>query len=103
GHDLRTAALRGVAGGYAGRRGGPARRPAGVSKRRALVTGVTGQDGSYLAELLVGYGYDVWGLVRDVDDADPRNLDAVRDELRFVEGDLREPASLRAALRKMRP
>src|SRR5206468_5532514 len=77
--------------------------PAGGSKRRALVTGVTGQDGSYLAELLVGYGYDVWGLVRDVDDADPRNLDAVRDELRFVEGDLREPASLRAALRKMRP
>src|SRR5207247_3678729 len=76
---------------------------AGVGKRRALVTGITGQDGSYLAELLVAEGYEVWGLVRGVDDADPRNLEAVRDELRFVEGDLLEPASLRGALRESRP
>ena len=31
---------------------------------RALITGITGQDGSYLAELLLGKGYDVWGVVR---------------------------------------
>jgi len=33
-------------------------------QRKALITGITGQDGSYLAELLLGKGYDVWGMVR---------------------------------------
>src|SRR4051794_15979343 len=39
-------------------------RPDGVDVRRALITGVTGQDGSYLAELLLGKGYEVHGLIR---------------------------------------
>ena len=38
--------------------------PANMSERRALITGITGQDGAYLAELLLDKGYEVYGLVR---------------------------------------
>ncbi|MGZ6642861.1 MAG: GDP-mannose 4,6-dehydratase [Solirubrobacteraceae bacterium] len=62
---------------------------------RALVTGVTGQDGSYLVELLTQSGTDVVGLVRDPAAA-PAGLDVVR-------GDLLDPASLRAAVRDVAP
>ncbi len=41
-----------------------ARRPAGATRRRALITGITGQDGSYLAELLLAKGYEVHGIIR---------------------------------------
>jgi GDPmannose 4,6-dehydratase len=64
--------------------------------RRALVTGIGGQDGSYLAELLVTEGYDVIGMVR----GEPR---AVPGDVSVVPGDLRDPASLRAALEATRP
>jgi GDPmannose 4,6-dehydratase len=63
---------------------------------RALVTGVTGQDGSYLAELLLSHGYEVVGLVRD-----PTEL--VPDGVSAVPGELLEPATLRAALQSVRP
>ncbi|MGZ6708309.1 MAG: GDP-mannose 4,6-dehydratase [Solirubrobacteraceae bacterium] len=62
---------------------------------RALVTGVTGQDGSYLVELLTQSGTDVVGLVRDPAAA-PAGLAVVR-------GDLLDPASLRAAVRDVAP
>jgi len=55
--------------------------------RRALVTGVAGQDGSYLAELLLERGYEVVGVVRP-GATDPVNLDAVRDRVQLVEADL---------------
>jgi GDPmannose 4,6-dehydratase len=57
---------------------------------RALVTGITGQDGHYLTELLLAEGYDVVGMVRG--DADER------DGVRFVHGDLADHGSLRAAV-----
>jgi GDPmannose 4,6-dehydratase len=66
-----------------------------VSSRRALVTGVTGQDGSYLAELLAADGCDVWGLVRPGSPA-PAGVTAVA-------GDLLDPASLHAAVEAARP
>jgi GDPmannose 4,6-dehydratase len=66
-----------------------------VSSRRALVTGVTGQDGSYLAELLVAGGCYVWGLVRPGSPG-PAGVTAVA-------GDLLDPASLRAAVEIARP
>jgi GDPmannose 4,6-dehydratase len=66
-----------------------------VSSRRALVTGITGQDGSYLAELLAAGGCEVWGLVRPGSRA-PAGVTAVA-------GDLLDPASLHAAVEAARP
>jgi GDPmannose 4,6-dehydratase len=74
-----------------------------VTARRALVTGVGGQDGSYLAELLTAGGYDVTGMVRARDAGLPANLAAVGGGLSLVEGDLADPASLRDALAAVRP
>ena len=72
------------------------------SSPRALITGVTGQDGSFLAELLLEKGYAVTGLVRD----GARTLGScehLRDELELVSGDLLEPETLREAVRSARP
>ena len=69
---------------------------------RALITGVTGQDGSYLAELLLAEGWEVHGLVRRVswpNDARIRHLDG----LRRVSGDMTDTASLFRALVEVRP
>jgi GDPmannose 4,6-dehydratase len=74
-----------------------------VSARRALITGVSGQDGSYLAELLVAKGYDVTGVVRDPVDRDQPNLAAVRDRVALVPGDLLDPITLIDALGAVRP
>jgi GDPmannose 4,6-dehydratase len=69
-----------------------------LSERRALVTGAAGQDGSYLAELLLGEGYDVVGVVRDPGGAH-ENLAAVRDRIELVEVDLLDQHALAATLR----
>jgi GDPmannose 4,6-dehydratase len=73
-----------------------------LSRRRALVTGVAGQDGSYLAELLLESGYDVVGIVRDAAAAHA-NLAGVRDRLELVEADLLDQEALAATLRAHRP
>jgi GDPmannose 4,6-dehydratase len=73
------------------------------------VTGITGQDGSFLAELLLGQGYRVTGLVRGAAHQRPpaaQPLGAsehLREELELVGGDLLEPASLRDAIEVVRP
>jgi GDPmannose 4,6-dehydratase len=72
-------------------------------QRRALITGIAGQDGSYLAELLVARGYDVTGVVRDAAHSDLSRLAAVRDRVSLVSGDLLAPATLRDALGAVRP
>jgi GDPmannose 4,6-dehydratase len=79
-----------------------------VTGRRALITGISGQDGSYLAELLLGEGYEVAGLIRrggrmDDDSAPPDHLAAVRDRVRFVHGDLLDPGSLHRAVAEVMP
>ncbi|KPF75183.1 GDP-mannose 4,6-dehydratase [Brevundimonas sp. AAP58] len=75
--------------------------------RRALITGVTGQDGAYLSKLLLEKGYEVHGLVRrsshsEVDNHRLRWLD-VHDELRFHDGNLVDLASLIRVIREVRP
>jgi GDPmannose 4,6-dehydratase len=70
---------------------------------RALITGIDGQDGSYLAELLLGRGYDVWGTVRGDPEADRPNLAAIRDRLTLLGADLRDPAELPAAIDRCDP
>ncbi len=69
--------------------------------RRALITGIGGQDGSYLAELLLGEGYEVIGMVRD--DAPLPNLDAVADRLTLLRGELLEPSSLQRVVAEAEP
>jgi GDPmannose 4,6-dehydratase len=64
--------------------------------RRALVTGVTGQDGSYLAELLLSHDYEVVGMVRDPSEHAPSGVSV-------VSGELLDPSTLRAALEATRP
>jgi GDPmannose 4,6-dehydratase len=69
--------------------------------RRALITGIGGQDGSLLAELLLEAGYDVCGVVRR--QAPYENLTAIRDRVELIQADLLDQLSLVRALRTCRP
>jgi GDPmannose 4,6-dehydratase len=70
--------------------------------RRALITGIAGQDGSYLAELLLGEGYEVFGVVRDPD-ASHDNLAAIAESITLIRADLLDQSSLQTALAESRP
>ncbi len=71
--------------------------------RTALITGITGQDGSYLAELLLDKGYRVVGMTRRSSTATNERIAHLRDRLELVQGDLLDQASLVAALVDVRP
>jgi len=71
--------------------------------RRALITGITGQDGSYLADLLLEKGYDVHGMVRRSSTETFQRLEHVRDELTLHTGDLLDQGSLVDVLRASEP
>ncbi len=71
--------------------------------RRAFITGVTGQDGSYLAELLLKKGYEVFGLVRRLSSPNMSNLQTVREELHTLDGDLTDQSSLSHAVKLADP
>jgi len=62
--------------------------------RTALITGVTGQDGSYLAELLLARGYEVVGMVRRTSEANLDRIAHIKEEMRLVPGDLLDEPSL---------
>src|SRR5579862_3254404 len=70
---------------------------------RALITGVTGQDGSYLAELLLDEGYEVIGMVRRSSTVNFERIAQVQDRLTLVPGDLVDEASMINILREHRP
>src|SRR6201996_5887136 len=74
-----------------------------MSKRRALITGVTGQDGSYLAELLLEQGYEVHGMVRRASTEKFERIDHLRDRIHLHQGDLLDHRSLVDALRASDP
>ncbi len=71
-------------------------------ERRALVTGIGGQDGSLLAELLLEEGYDVYGVVRRSAGSYP-NIAAIRDRIELIQADLNDQLALVRALRTCRP
>ncbi len=71
--------------------------------RRALITGVTGQDGSYLAELLLEEGYEVFGMTRRASTENVERIAHLADRLTLLQGDLLDPSSLEAALRAAQP
>jgi GDPmannose 4,6-dehydratase len=71
--------------------------------RRALITGITGQDGSYLAEFLLEQGYEVHGMVRRSSTEHFERIEHIRDRLTLHQGDLLDQRSLVDALRAARP
>src|SRR3982751_1397342 len=70
---------------------------------RALITGISGQDGSYLAELLLDKGYEVWGMVRRSPNERFSNLEAIGDRLTLLQGDMLDQMTLLDALSQARP
>lgn len=71
--------------------------------RRALITGITGQDGSYLAELLLGKGYEVHGLARRLSSENHQRLAGILDQVTLHSGDLIDQRSLVEAMRGSEP
>ena len=71
--------------------------------KRALITGVTGQDGSYLAEFLLDQGYEVVGMVRRSSTVTFERIAHIQDRITLVAGDLLDEVSLIAVLRDHRP
>lgn len=70
---------------------------------RALVTGITGQDGSYLAEFLLDKGYEVYGMVRRSSVENFNRIEHIRDKLKFVQADLLDQLSIIDAIKESRP
>jgi GDPmannose 4,6-dehydratase len=68
--------------------------------KKALITGITGQDGSYLAEFLLGKGYTVYGLVRRSSTINFERIAHLQDKIELIPGDLLDQSSLLAALNK---
>ena len=74
-----------------------------MSARRALIIGIAGQDGSYLAELLLGEGYQVFGVVRQPASTPFENLEQVRVDLELLQADVLDELSLVDVLSSCRP
>lgn len=70
---------------------------------RTLVTGITGQDGSYLAEFLLDKGYEVYGMVRRSSVENFNRIEHIRDKLKFVQADLLDQLSIIDAIKESRP
>ncbi len=67
--------------------------------KRALITGITGQDGSYLAELLLEKGYEVYGIMRRKSVVDYGNVEHIKDKIHFIYADMTDPISLMNAMK----
>lgn len=74
-----------------------------MAKKRALITGITGQDGSYLAEFLLEKGYEVAGLLRSSSTGNLGNVEHLRGELTFYRGSLDDERSIEEALSDFKP
>src|SRR6187401_2339534 len=74
-----------------------------ANKKRALITGITGQDGSYLAELLLEKGYEVFGLVRRLSAPNVWRIQHILDRITLLQGDLLDQLSLIKAVEKAQP
>ena len=70
--------------------------------KSALITGVTGQDGSYLAEFLLSKGYKVAGTVRRLSTPNMENIKEIADKIEFFSADLLDQSSLTDAIKAIR-
>lgn len=71
--------------------------------KRALITGITGQDGSYLAEFLLSQGYEVFGLVRRTSTVNFNRIDHIQNDITLIPGDMLDQTSLQLALAQCEP
>jgi GDPmannose 4,6-dehydratase len=74
-----------------------------AAKRKAFITGITGQDGSYLAEILLEKGYEVYGMVRRSSSFNTARVDHIFGDIELVFGDLADGSVLNQLMRKIRP
>jgi GDPmannose 4,6-dehydratase len=74
-----------------------------IMAKNALITGITGQDGSYLAELLYNKGYNVYGLVRRLSTPNTTRIDHIINNIELLQGDLTDQSSLSEAMRIAQP
>ena len=74
-----------------------------MPNRKAFITGITGQDGSYLAEILLEQGYEVYGMIRRSSSFNTARIDHIFGELELVFGDLNDGSSLNQLMRRIRP
>lgn len=74
-----------------------------AAKKVALITGITGQDGSYLAEFLLQKGYEVAGMVRRTSALLYPNIGPIQHRLNLIQGDLLDPVSIRELVQKVKP
>jgi GDPmannose 4,6-dehydratase len=74
-----------------------------MERRRALITGIGGQDGSYLAELLLEHDYDVFGVVRSGNLGDYENLAGIRERVHLIRASVLDQSALRIAFEQFRP
>jgi GDPmannose 4,6-dehydratase len=74
-----------------------------MREKKALITGITGQDGSYLAELLLEKGYEVYGVARRASTENSERIQHLNDPLTLVQADLLDPSSLVEALEESQP
>ena len=73
------------------------------SEKRALITGITGQDGSYLAEFLLEKGYEVYGVVRRASTETFERIKHIKEKVTLVQADITDQVSIIDALREVRP
>lgn len=71
--------------------------------KKALITGITGQDGSYLAEFLLSKGYEVYGLTRRTSTVNNERIGHIEDKIHLLQGDLLDQSSLTEAINQSRP
>jgi GDPmannose 4,6-dehydratase len=74
-----------------------------VAKRKAFITGITGQDGSYLAEILLEKDYEVYGMIRRSSSFNTARIDHIFGDVELVFGDLGDGSSLNQLVRRIRP
>jgi len=71
--------------------------------KKALITGITGQDGSYLAEFLLEQGYEVFGLVRRTSTVKYERIQHIQDDVTLLQGDMSDQTSLTSAIQTSQP
>ena len=71
--------------------------------KSALITGISGQDGAYLAELLLDKGYEVYGIVRRLSTPNITRIEHVADRITLLDGDLTDQSSLNIAMQTAQP
>ena len=74
-----------------------------MTMKKALITGITGQDGAYLARFLLSKGYQVWGMVRRASSSNLYRIEEIKDKINLVYGDVTDGASIMHMIKQVEP